>query len=56
MPNSPSNDVLFPTSFVLPTEKGTPPTITGQMMMSGATIIWFDGSSVQTISGSNTGD
>ena len=49
-------DVCVPSCFILPTQFGTAPSETGQMMISGATIIWYDGSSVQTISGSNTGD
>jgi len=52
----PTNDVLFPTSLVFPTQQGVNPLIAGQIMLSGATLIWFDGSSVQVLSGSNTGD
>ena len=49
-------DIVRPSEFVLNEETGTVPAIKGQMMVSGATLIWFDGTSVQTISGSNTGD
>jgi len=49
-------DIVRPSEFVLNTNTTTAPSITGQMVMSGATLLWFDGSSVQTLSGSNTGD
>ena len=49
-------DIVRPSEFVLNTDIVTPPSITGQMVMSGADLLWFDGTSVQTISGSNTGD
>ena len=59
MPNQPSNDILFPKSLVLPNVKtsgGELPSMSGQIMISGATILFYDGAAVQILSGSNTGD
>lgn len=57
MPNQPSNDILHPQSLVLPpVAQGGNPTITGQIVVSGATLLWYDGSAVREISGDNTGD
>ena len=47
-------DICRPSELILPT--GTQPTISGQILISGATLLWYDGSGVQTLSGSNTGD
>lgn len=51
-------DICRPSDFILPNNDVSAilPSIRGQMVMSGADLLWFDGSSVQTLSGSNTGD
>ncbi len=51
-------DPCQPSDFRLPDNdvSGILPSVRGQMVMSGADLLWFDGSSVQTLSGSNTGD
>ena len=48
-------DVVMPSNFILQATTDAP-TIQGQMAISGTSIVWYDGSSVQTLSGSNTGD
>ena len=50
-----TGDVVRPSDFILNATTEAP-TIAGQMTLSGTSIMWFDGSSLQSLSGSNGGD
>lgn len=50
-------EVVKPRVLILPVNDGShTPTVRGEIHLSGANILWYDGSSSQTLSGSNTGD
>ena len=56
MPGELIGETCAPNTFILPVNTTNPPSIAGQIYISGDTIIWFDGTSVQHLSGSNTGN
>lgn len=56
MPGELIGELCNPNCLIIPVNSTVSPTLTGQIYLSGTSIVWFDGSSVQTLSGSNTGD
>ena len=49
-------DNCMPRTLVIPVDSVNPPTIKGQITLSGSAIQWYDGGAIRTLSGSNTGD
>ncbi len=52
-----AGEVLQPLALILPVnETAYLPTVAGEIFLSGGVLYWYDGSSVQTLAGSNSGD